>query len=99
LAQFNLGSYPTALTEIEAYVTQNTDDGDGHFLRAQIESKLGNAGEARESASTALKQYRVANDVDGEAKAQKFLDSLAPSVSPTPPSRERDVFELRSEGG
>ncbi|HMF28859.1 MAG TPA: tetratricopeptide repeat protein, partial [Candidatus Cybelea sp.] len=84
LAQFNLGSYPSALTEIEAYIPDNGDDGDGHLLRAQIEFKLGNAGEARTSASTALKQYRVANDVDGAAKAQKFLDSLGSAPPPSP---------------
>ena len=60
------------------------EDGDGYLLRGQIEAKLGNAVEARTSATTALKYYRVVNDTDGAAKAQSFLDGLGAAASPSP---------------
>lgn len=88
LAGFKSGTYADALTAVDRYIKANADDGDGHLLRAQIEVKLGNAAEARASATTAVRHYRIDNDQDAATKAQALLDSLgsaaAPSSSPTP---------------
>lgn len=83
-AYFHTGAYTMALNDVDQYVKEEVDDGDGHLLRAQIEAKLGNSAEARASAATALKHYRIDNDNDGAAKVQQFLDSLGAAASPSP---------------
>jgi tetratricopeptide (TPR) repeat protein len=80
------GAYPDALRTVDLYIQSDVDDADGHFMRAQIEEKLGDADQARISATNAQRHYMIVNDQAGAAKAQALLDSLGkPSPSAVPP--------------
>ena len=70
------GAYPDALRAVDLYIESDVDDADGHFMRAQIEEKLGDADQARISATNAQRHYMIVNDQAGAAKAQALLDSL-----------------------
>ena len=57
---------------------------DGHYLRAQIEAKLGNVQKPRKSATTAIKHYMIVNDQAGATRAKALLDSVNASPAPAP---------------
>ena len=82
VAKLSAGSYADALKDADSYIKSNGDDADGHLLRAEIEQKLGNTAEARTSATTALRHYRIDNDTSGAAEAQKVLDGLGGASAP-----------------
>jgi tetratricopeptide (TPR) repeat protein len=69
-------AYNEAISEADAYLAQNANDPDALMLRAQAEQKLGQIDAARTDGKTALQQYRIQNDSDGEARAQTFLNGL-----------------------
>jgi tetratricopeptide (TPR) repeat protein len=71
-----LQSYNEAISEADAFLAQNTNDADTLLLRANAEQRLGQVDKARADGTLALKQYRIANDSSGEARAQSFLSSL-----------------------
>ena len=88
LAFMGKESYADALKAIDGYIQSDADDADGHLIRASIEAKLGNASEARISATNALKHYMIDNDQTGAAKAQAVLNSLnGATPSPQPAHR------------
>jgi tetratricopeptide (TPR) repeat protein len=80
------GAYPDALRAADLYIESDVDNADGHFMRAQIEAKLGDVDQARISATNAQRHYMIVNDLAGAAKAQALLNSLGKvSPSPAPP--------------
>jgi tetratricopeptide (TPR) repeat protein len=80
-AQYNNGDYQEGLRNIQAYIAEKGDDGDGYYVRAQIQLKLGNRNEAKASAQEALRHYRIDNDDSGAKKAQALLDSIGQGAS------------------
>lgn len=76
LARLNAGQYADGLKNIDVYIAAKADDGDGYYVRAQLQMKLGNAAEAKTAAQEALKQYRVDSDQSGIQQAQALIDSL-----------------------
>ena len=72
-AQNKLGP---ALTDIDQYLSAVTNDGDGFFLRAQIEQQQGNKAKARSDAQIALGLYKQAGDAADAASAQQLLSSI-----------------------
>jgi tetratricopeptide (TPR) repeat protein len=88
IAFMGKGSYADALKAIDGYIQSDADDADGHLIRASIEAKLGNASEARISATNALKHYMIDNDQTGAAKAQALLNALG-GATPSPPPAHR----------
>ena len=51
-------------------------NGDDYLLRARIEAKLGNANEAKASATDALRHYRIDNDQAGLRELVRVLDKM-----------------------
>jgi len=76
VARLNNGDYDEGLRNIDSYIAAKSDDGDGYYVRAQIELKLGNRAEAKASAQDALRHYRIDGDQTGAQKAQDLLDSI-----------------------
>jgi tetratricopeptide (TPR) repeat protein len=75
-ARFALHQGDGALSDINAYVSKYPDDGDGYYLRAQIDRIRGDLTAAKVDAKSALDHYGVGNDTDGMAKAKALLDQL-----------------------
>ena len=76
IARDHLADYGGSLADIDAYVAKFPDDGDGFYQRALIEQHAGKIELAKTDATEALRHYRIDNDTDGAAKAQKLIDDL-----------------------
>lgn len=76
IARDHLSDYGGSLADIDAYVAKFPDDGDGFYQRALIEQHAGKIELAKTDATEALRHYRIDNDTDGAARAQKLIDEL-----------------------
>lgn len=70
-------SYDESISEADAFLAQYANDADTLMIRARAEQGLGQGDAARADGRTALQQYRIQNDSDGEARAQAFLKGLS----------------------
>ena len=82
VARLNEQKPSQALDDINVYIAHNADDAEAHLLRAEIQQQLHDLSAARADATDALRHFRIDNDEDGAARAQRLLDAL--SGSPTP---------------
>ncbi len=82
IARRHLQENEGALSDINAYVKANPDDGDGYMVRARIDYQLHDLAAAKADGTTALKHYRIDNETDSITEAQQFLDDVAAGEDP-----------------
>jgi tetratricopeptide (TPR) repeat protein len=75
-ARYQLRHADDALSDVNVYVKRYPDDGDGLYLRAEIEQLRGDLSAAKSDASSALAHYGIDNDTDGMAQAKALLAQL-----------------------
>lgn len=82
IARRHLQENEGALRDINIYIDQNPDDGDGYMVRARIDYQLHDAAAAKDDGAKALQRYQIDNDTDSIAEAQRFLSDLAAGRDP-----------------
>ena len=66
-----------ALSDLNTYVAAVPANGDGYYLRAQVEALQGVRGAAKNDAKAAIAAYQKDNNTDGAKNAQDLLNQIS----------------------
>jgi len=76
VARYEMHHGDDALSDINTYMKAYPDDGDGFYLRAQIDQLRGDLVAAKKDANSALEHYGIDDDTAGMTRARALLDQL-----------------------
>jgi tetratricopeptide (TPR) repeat protein len=82
MARQHLQENAGAMSDINYYISRYADEGDGYMVRARVEYQTHDLAAAKDDGATALRRYRIVNDTDSMAVAQKFLDDISAGKDP-----------------
>jgi tetratricopeptide (TPR) repeat protein len=76
IARMNQRNFGGATQDLNQYIAALPQDGDGYYLRAQVENLQGLRSKAKTDAKTAIGLYQKSGDAADAASAQSFLAQL-----------------------
>lgn len=76
IARMNERNFAGATTDLNQYIAALPNDGDGYYLRAQVENLQGLRSKAKADAKTAIGLYQKAGDAADATSAQTLLNAL-----------------------